>query len=525
MKRQDYPPAIFLRQSRIWAAGRRRHPHRTITLLSIVLFVISGKSISGVDLNNDGMSDVWQQKYSVPSADANLDYDGTGLTNSQKSLLGLDPRNPNSRFHLEIVNDSASNQLHLRLDTVFGKLYQLESSSDLRNWRSFNSAIAGTGSTVEIIQSLTGAQMFFRARFANDIDADNDILSVILEPGGGPTKGNLNINLATGKFTYSPSLNLNGVDSFTYRAFDSITTSNLGTVTINITAVNDAPVAVSDSYATKLNTALTVTAPGVTSNDTDVDNTQAQLTATTLTVPSVGSLNFNNGAFTYTPSTNVGGIVSFTYRLTDTGALSSTATVFINVSSDTPPVAVPDGPFAATEDVAFPGTVANDTDVDPGQTITAILDQNTPPAAGTVALAANGTFVFTPAANYNGPVSFVYHAFDGFLPSNNSVTVTINIGAINDAPVAVNDGAPFTVSNTDSLVVGGSGVLVNDTDVDNVAALNHPVGNQTLTAVLVAAGGPVHGNLNLGTGGAFTNCSSTTVRAICGRRESSRAKH
>ena len=123
------------------------------------------------------MSDVWQQKYSVPSADASLDYDGTGLTNSQKSLLGLDPRNPNSRFHLEIVNDSASNLLRLRLDTVFGKLYQLESSNDLRNWTSFNSAIAGTGSTVEIIQSLTGAQMFFRARFADDIDADGDGLT------------------------------------------------------------------------------------------------------------------------------------------------------------------------------------------------------------------------------------------------------------------------------------------------------------------------------------------------------------
>jgi hypothetical protein len=145
--------------------------------LWIVLSVISVESISGIDLNNDGMSDVWQQKYSVPSADASLDYDGTGLTNRQKSLLGLDPRNPNFRFHLEIVNDSASNQLHLRLDTVFGKLYQLESSNDLRNWTSFNSAIAGTGSTVEIIQSLTGAQMFFRARFANDIDADGDGLT------------------------------------------------------------------------------------------------------------------------------------------------------------------------------------------------------------------------------------------------------------------------------------------------------------------------------------------------------------
>src|SRR5207249_8712576 len=177
MKRRDYAPVLFLCLHRAQPAILRRHPRRTIASLWIVLSIISAKSISGIDLNNDGMSDVWQQKYSVPSADASLDYDSTGLTNSQKSLLGLDPRNPNSRFHLEIVNDSANNQLHLRLDTVFGKLYQLESSNDLRNWTPFNSAIAGTGSTVEIIQSLTGAQMFFRARFANDIDADGDGLT------------------------------------------------------------------------------------------------------------------------------------------------------------------------------------------------------------------------------------------------------------------------------------------------------------------------------------------------------------
>ncbi|PYL92756.1 MAG: hypothetical protein DMF14_02740, partial [Verrucomicrobia bacterium] len=162
---------------RTWLAAPRCHPRRTIALVWIVFSIISSKSISGIDLNNDGMSDVWQQKYSVPSADANLDYDGIGLTNSQKSLLGLDPRDPNSRFHLEIVSDNANNQLRLRLNTVFGKLYQLESSSDLRNWASFNSVITGTGNKVEISQSLPGAQMFFRARFAGDIDADGDGLT------------------------------------------------------------------------------------------------------------------------------------------------------------------------------------------------------------------------------------------------------------------------------------------------------------------------------------------------------------
>src|SRR5437870_13208087 len=154
MKRRDYAPALFLRPFRTWLAAPRCHPRRTIALVWIVLSIISSKSISGIDLNNDGMSDIWQQKYAVPSADANLDYDGTGLTNTQKSLLGLDPRDPNSRFHLEIVGDTANNQLRLHLDTVFGKLYQLESSSDLQNWVSFTSAITGTGSTVEIVQYL-----------------------------------------------------------------------------------------------------------------------------------------------------------------------------------------------------------------------------------------------------------------------------------------------------------------------------------------------------------------------------------
>src|SRR5207237_1127918 len=177
MKRRDYSPVHFLCPFRHWPVAPRRHPHRTIALVWIVLSISSAKSISGIDLNNDGMSDIWQQKYSVPSADANFDYDGIGLTNSQKSLLGLDPRNPNSRFQLEIVIDTANNQLHLRLVTVFVKLHQMKSSNDLQNWTSFNSAIAGTGSTVEIIQSLTGAQMFFRARFASDIDADGDGLT------------------------------------------------------------------------------------------------------------------------------------------------------------------------------------------------------------------------------------------------------------------------------------------------------------------------------------------------------------
>jgi pimeloyl-ACP methyl ester carboxylesterase len=148
-----------------------------VVACSFVLILFSVKPLSGLDQNGDGMSDVWQKKYSVPSADADLDYSGIGLTNRQKSLLGLDPRDPNARFHLDIVHDSANNQLRLQLPTVYGKRYQIESSNDLQRWGSLNSTITGSGGMVEIAQPLPASPTFFRASYASDIDADGDGLT------------------------------------------------------------------------------------------------------------------------------------------------------------------------------------------------------------------------------------------------------------------------------------------------------------------------------------------------------------
>jgi hypothetical protein len=148
-----------------------------VTAAAVTAALFLAKPISGLDQNGDGMSDVWQKKYSVPSGDADFDYTGDGLTNRQKSLLGLDPRDANTRFRLDIVNDTAHNQVRLQLPTVYGKRYQIESSNDLRNWRSLNSIITGTGMMIEIAQPLSTSPTFFRASYLSDIDADNDGLT------------------------------------------------------------------------------------------------------------------------------------------------------------------------------------------------------------------------------------------------------------------------------------------------------------------------------------------------------------
>jgi hypothetical protein len=97
-----------------------------------------------------------------------------------------------------------------------------------------------------------------------------------------------------------------------------------------------------------------------------------------------------------------------------------------------------------------------------------------------LALNADGSFIYTPNANFNGSDSFTYHANDG-LADSNIATVTITVNAVNDAPVANNDA--YTTDEDTVLTVLAPGVLGNDTDADGdplTAALVSSTSNGTL---------------------------------------------
>jgi hypothetical protein len=104
---------------------------------------------------------------------------------------------------------------------------------------------------------------------------------------------------ANGSFTYTPSANFNGTDTFTYHANDGTANSNIATVAITINAVDDPPVAVNDAYTTGQNTVLTIAAPGVLANDTDIENDP--LTAQLVTNPSHGTLTLNGDGSLFMP--------------------------------------------------------------------------------------------------------------------------------------------------------------------------------------------------------------------------------
>jgi VCBS repeat-containing protein len=162
---------------------------------------------------------------------------------------------------------------------------------------------------------------------SNDTDADKDHLRAIKLTD--PIYGILNLR-PNGSFDYMPDANYNGSDSFTYYCTDRESNSNIATVNITITPVNDAPIAVSDSYTMDENDYLAVDAPGVLGNDSDVDNNM--LTAIVVDGPAHGNLTLNqDGSFEYQPDQDYHGTDVFTYHAFDGELDSNIVTVTITI--------------------------------------------------------------------------------------------------------------------------------------------------------------------------------------------------
>jgi hypothetical protein len=160
---------------------------------------------------------------------------------------------------------------------------------------------------------------------ASHADADTPVLAIEASPAHGVLTG------APPNLTYTPSGNWSGSDSFTFTASDSAGARDTGTISIEVLPVNDSPAAAADSYATSSGTTLTVSAPGVLSNDTDVDS--VRITALLISAPANGKVVLNaDGSFEYVPKSGFSGSDSFTYVAHDGAAPSATALVSINVT-------------------------------------------------------------------------------------------------------------------------------------------------------------------------------------------------
>jgi Bacterial Ig domain len=336
---------------------------------------------------------------------------------------------------------------------------------------------------------------------SNDRDPENQSLSAILVDS--VTRGTLALR-SNGHFTYRPQANIHGTDRFRYRVSDGVNQSEPVTASITILAQNDPPIAADDSYQGLRNQSLSVAADvGVLANDRDID--ADPLTVELVDAPSHGQLTMSaDGAFVYQPAAGFVGNDQFRYALTD-GQARDLGIVSLRIigSTNQAPVALGES-YTFNEDIvlrsggAVVSLLANDSDPDGDVLSVQIITQ---PIHGQLQLDGD-QFSYTPAANYFGADQFSYAVSDGALQSA-TVTTTLAVTAVNDAPIAMVD--RYLITQASVLTVSaGQGVLANDLDVEN----------QPLSASVHTQ--PAHGTLSLQNSGAFVY---TPLATFSGRDE------
>ena len=344
--------------------------------------------------------------------------------------------------------------------------------------------INATGDTTGIV---AGDDTQAATEDGNDVVVD---LSTLVTGGTATsftvtTQGNLGVATITNTSTLTYVLNAdaNGTDTIVYTASDG-TSSDTGTITVNIAAVNDPPVANNDSISASINTLRTIQPSELTDNDTDVDGDTLTITAVTDPANANASVLLNgDGTISYTPEAAFTGTDTFTYTISD-GTDTDSATVTVSVGQTLEPPIAGDTAESTNEDTAVTvelGPLLTGGAFDPPLQVT---------TNGTIGVASitGTTLTYTPNADQNGTDTIVYTATNA--AGSDAGTISLTVTAVNDPPVADNES--FTTEQNTPLVIQVSDLL----DGDSTGAANE---NDTLSVTAVTDGTNGTAVLNNGT--------------------------
>ncbi|EGQ9372673.1 tandem-95 repeat protein [Vibrio parahaemolyticus] len=286
-------------------------------------------------------------------------------------------------------------------------------------------------------------------------EGDDQVVS--LDTNNGPANGTVSVN-PDGSVTYTPNDNYHGADSFTY-IVTSGGVSESTTVNVDVTPVNDAPMAKDDIATTQEDTAVTI---DVLPNDSDVDGDK--LSIQSASAPEAqGKVEIVDGKLVFIPAENFNGHVEITYTVTD-GQLTDEAkvTVTVNPVDDAPTIKV-DAVESITEDAVSTDTIVATLEV---------ADTDTPEDQLTVSLEnnSNGYFVLV-----GDEVKLTQAGVDAV--NNDELNLKdLTISA------SVSDGVNPTANDSDSLIVN----RVNDAPTIKVDAVESITEDAVSTDTVVA---------------------------------------
>ncbi|MBI2768926.1 MAG: tandem-95 repeat protein, partial [Burkholderiales bacterium] len=371
---------------------------------------------------------------------------------------------------------------------------------------------------------------------ANDSDIDEgDTLSVTNTGGHAGAYGALNI-AADGGYSYtvnnasaavqSLAVGQHATDAFAYNVADSQGAIASANLTIDIIGVNDGPVAHADA-ATASEDGGAV-AGNVLANDNDVDQGDTlSVTTTGSRAGQYGTAIFGaDGAYSYVVN-NAGAAVqslaagqhvtdTLTYTVADNHGANATANLTIDIAgANDGPVAGADAAAVSEDGVltASGNVLANDSDLDQGDTLSVTGTGAQAGAYGSLDVAVDGAYSYTVnnasaavqslAAGQHATDTFAYTVADS-QGATATANLTVDIVGANDGPVAHADAA--TASEDGGAVAGN--VLANDSDVDQ---------GDTLSIANAGTKAGAYGSLGLGADGAYSytvNNASAAVQSL-----------
>ncbi len=312
------------------------------------------------------------------------------------------------------------------------------------------------------------------------------------------TNGTATLNI-DGDVVFTPETDFVGTASFTYRVSNGEGGEDTATVFVTVLAsqTNTPPIAEDDnSLTTTEDTALTITANTLLTNDGDDDNDP--LTITEVSNPLNGSVSLlPNGDIEFTPNENHNGPANFTYTISDGQGGTATAMANITVTPvNDGPVATDDGGLTTLEDttliMAASTLLTNDRDVDNDPLV---ITEVSNPLNGTVTLLPSGEVSFTPVANYNGPASFTYTISDG-QGGLASAVANLMVTPVNDAPENVTLNNTSVAENSPQATAVGE-LSVYDVDVNDTAIFSITGGTGADKFIINGSALEVASNANL----------------------------
>jgi len=297
---------------------------------------------------------------------------------------------------------------------------------------------------------------------------------------GSTTITTVGTDLSGATLAYKPNEQYNGNDSFDFTAKDDENkVSASATVSITVTLVNDAPVAIDDVFSVNKNSGTT--SINVINNDVDVEGDDLELTAVSYSGTGTAQINADKKSIDYTPATDFLGDEEITYTVSDGDKTDPNGKLTVTVAEtvNNAPVTVADV-LEVVEDSGLTSidVLANDSDPEGDALTLTDVQFDSGSGSGTLAINADKKSVdYTTTKDFSGVEAIKYTVSDG--PNNQSGILTVTVTPVNDPPVVVND--VLSLYSTTSVI--NIDVLGNDSDPEGQ--------NLTLTQVAKDQSGTV----------------------------------